>query len=90
MAEKPIKIVESKNVYTLLIDEDRDNALAVVHSVLYNNDLIPELMEFLKDEGMAETYIAMQKEISDKQHRLGWCKAPDCGHPDADKQNKHE
>lgn len=89
MATKPEK-VEAKAVYTLVIDEDRDNAMNIMYSVLFNNGLVPELLEWVKEEGLLIEYTSMQKEISDKQHELGWCKAPDCHHQDKDSQQGHE
>lgn len=81
--------IKPKAVYTLVIDEDRDNVMSVMSSHIFNNGLMPSLMEWLKDEGLEQEYLQLQKEISKKEHELGWCKAPDCGHPDADKQKPY-
>lgn len=66
--------------YTLVIDKDRDAAMAIVFSFLHNNGHLPELHEWLRDEGLFEAYASLQKEKSAKQHELGWCEAPDCEH----------
>ncbi len=71
-----------KKTYTIKFNEDRDYMLsAVFHFLVMEHG--EEFTTFMGEVGVADEFAAFLHEKAEMNHRLGWCKDPNCERPNA-------
>lgn len=66
----------SPDYYPILIDQDRGKVLKIVFSLACR--LEPVLKHELNMQFVEKCFFDLLDEIVDKEHKLNWCKDPEC------------
>lgn len=69
---------KSTLTFNLVIDEDRCHVLQLFFSVLEHGATPAEFFKYLGKNNLVECYESFAKDAETKQHKLGWCKDPEC------------
>ena len=74
---KARKKIESKDVYVLIIDKERQTLLTAMLNTVHSMDG-GVFYNFIAKEGLEESFRDLATETAKKEHERGWCNDPTC------------